>query len=156
MVALDGLLDPEAGQTLLSALEPLARPTNASDERGGGQRNADALTELARRTLEGGRLPQTGGVRPQLTVTVDLNSLLSPGGLGGETGGAAPLDPEACRRLACDGAVTRVVVTRHPTSDHPGTDGNLAARLRVAARLLPPALGVPRPSRWRWAGPAGW
>jgi hypothetical protein len=64
MVALDGLLDPEAGQTLLAALEPLARPTSASDDRSGSQRRADALTELARRTLESGRLPQTGGIRP--------------------------------------------------------------------------------------------
>ena len=120
MVALDGLLDPEAGQTLLAALEPLARPTNADDDRSGGQRRADALTELARRSLEAGRLPQTGGVHPQLTVTVDLDSLLGPGGLGGEAGGAGPLEPEACRRLACDGAVTRVLVTRHPTS-HAGT-----------------------------------
>jgi hypothetical protein len=31
MVALDGLLEPEAGQTLVAALEPLARPTNAAD-----------------------------------------------------------------------------------------------------------------------------
>ena len=121
MVAVNGLLDPEAGQTLLAALEPLARPTNADDDRTGGQRRADALTELARRNLEAGRLPQTGGVRPQLLVTVDLDSLLGPGGLGGETGGAGPLDPEACRRLACDGAVTRVLVTRHPTNHHPGT-----------------------------------
>jgi hypothetical protein len=52
-----------------------------------------------------------------------------------------PLVPEACRRLACDGAVTRVLVTRHPTNHHPGTDGGLVGRLRVAARLLPPALG---------------
>ena len=115
MVAIQGLLDPEAGQTLLAALEPLARPSDADDARTGGQRRADALTELARRTLEGGRLPQSGGVRPQLLVTVDLDSLLGPGGLGGEAGGAWPLDPETCRRLACDAAVTRVLVTRHPT-----------------------------------------
>ena len=95
MVAVNGLLDPEAGQTLVAALEPLARPTNASDDRSGGQRRADALTELARRSLEAGRLPQTGGVRPQLTVTVDLDSLLSPDGLGGEAGGVGPLEPEA-------------------------------------------------------------
>ena len=67
MVAVNGLLDPEAGQTLVAALEPLARPTDADDDRSGGQRRADALTELARRSLEAGRLPQTGGVRPQLT-----------------------------------------------------------------------------------------
>jgi hypothetical protein len=114
MVALDGLLEPEAGQTLLAALEPLARPASAADDRSGGQRRADALAELARRALEGGRLPQTGGVRPQLTVTVELESLLGrPGALGGEVGWAGPLTPEGCRRLACDGAVTRVLVTRH-------------------------------------------
>jgi Domain of unknown function (DUF222)/HNH endonuclease len=98
-------------------LEPLARPADAQDTRSGGQRTADALTELARRALEGGRLPQTGGVRPQLSVVVDLDSLLGrPGAVGGDTGGAQPVGPQACRRLACDGAVTRVLVTRHPTS----------------------------------------
>jgi Domain of unknown function (DUF222)/HNH endonuclease len=167
MVAVDGLLEPEAGQTLLAALEPLARPADATDSRSGSQRNADALTELARRALEAGRLPQTGGVRPQLLVTVDLDSLLGrPNGLGGETGWAGPLDPEACRRLACDGTLTRVIVTRQPSHhhqlgqpdhpDHPdpgsGTkppsvaeDPNpiqgLQGRLRAATALLPPTLG---------------
>ena len=123
MVAVDGLLEPEAGQSLLAALEPLARPADAQDTRSGGQRRADALAELARRSLEGGRLPQTGGVRPQLMVTVDLDSLLGlPGAVrvGGEIGEAGPLDPQACQRLACDSAVTRVLVTRHPSGEqHP-------------------------------------
>jgi hypothetical protein len=119
MVALDGLLEPEAGQTLLAALEPLAGPADAADPRSGRQRHADALTELARRALEGGRLPQAGGVRPQLTVTVDLDSLLGrPGAVGGEVGWAGPLEPVACRRLACDSAVTRVLVTRQPSSQY--------------------------------------
>jgi Domain of unknown function (DUF222) len=84
LVAVDGLLEAEAGQTLLAALEPLTRPHNAADARSGSQRRADALAELARRALEGGRLPQTGGVRPQLTVLVELDSLLGhPGGVGG-------------------------------------------------------------------------
>ena len=125
MVAVDGLLEPEAGQTLLAALEPLARPADAHDGRSGSQRNADALAELARRALEGGRLPQAGGVRPQLSVIVDLDSLLGhPHAVGGEVGWAGPLDPEACRRLACDGAVTRVLVNRqHPGHQgHPGAD----------------------------------
>jgi hypothetical protein len=88
MVAVGGLLEPEAGNTLLAALEPLARPASAEDARNGGQRNADALTELARRSLEGGWLPQAGGVRLQLLVTVDLDSLLGrPDALGGERGG---------------------------------------------------------------------
>jgi hypothetical protein len=120
MVAVNGLLEPEAGHIVLAALEPLARPADADDSRSGGQRQADALAELARRALEGGWLPKAGGVRPQLLVTVDLDSLLGhPGGIGGEMGWAGPLEAEACRRLACDGAVTRVLVTRDPTSRDP-------------------------------------
>jgi len=157
MVAMHGLLEPEAGHTLMAALEPLACPADAQDPRSGGQRRADALTELARQALEGGRLPQVGGVRPQLTVTVDLDCLLGrAGGVGGEVGWAGPLDPEACRRLACDGALTRVLVTRHPSGHHhhpdPGAEERPAAgdpsegeglegRLRAAMTLLPPTLG---------------
>jgi hypothetical protein len=119
---------------------------------------------LARRALEGDQLPQTGGVRPQLNVIVDLDSLLGgPGAVGGEAGWAGPLAPEACRRLACDGALTRVVVTHHPnfgpSADHqhgpdagPGADveplaggrgevEGLQGRLRAAMDLLPPILG---------------
>ncbi|HEY6709884.1 MAG TPA: DUF222 domain-containing protein, partial [Actinomycetota bacterium] len=100
MVAVDGLLEAEAGQTLQAALEPLTRPAAADDPRRGGQRTADALTELARRSLEGGRLPQTGGVRPQLLVTVDLDRRAGqPGSLAGDLGWAGPLDPQGCRRL---------------------------------------------------------
>jgi hypothetical protein len=170
MVAVDGLLAPEAGQSLLAALEPLARPADASDARSGSQRRADALAELARRALEGGRLPQTGGVRPQVTVTVDLDSLLGrQNAVGGEVGGPGSLAPEGCRRLACDGALTRVLVTRHPDHQqhpshhrhpdhhndpdhHDGPHGHgdgpsghgdeaLAEQLRAALALLPPALG---------------
>jgi Domain of unknown function (DUF222) len=90
MVAVDGLLDPEAGETLLAALEPLARPTTAEDARSGLQRRADALAELARRALEGGRLPRTAGVRPQVTVTVELASLLGEAGMPAGRGSCPP------------------------------------------------------------------
>jgi hypothetical protein len=140
-----------------AALEPLARPGSAEDTRTGGQRTADALTELARRALEAGQLPQTGGVRPQLTVMVDLDSLLGdPGAVAGELGWPGSLAPEGCRRLACDGAVTRVLVTRQPPDDHGsgdqsgeagstsgdtgGTEG-LATWLRAAMARLPRTLG---------------
>jgi hypothetical protein len=175
MVAVDGLLEPEAGQSLLAALEPLARPADAHDPRSGAQRRADGLAELARRSLEGGRLPQAGGVRPQLTVTVDLDSLVGrSGGVGGEAGWAGPLDPEACRRLACDGTVTRVLVSRHPMSHDPGADAGAVPQVprepvaptRASPRGWPggcrrrwrccPRSWVGHPaSRWRWGGPAG-
>jgi Domain of unknown function (DUF222) len=89
MVAVRGVMDPEAGQTLLAALEPLSRPADAADTRTGGQRTADALTELARRQLEGGQLPKMGGVRPQLSVIIDppsLNRLNRMEGLEGRLG----------------------------------------------------------------------
>ncbi|HEV2920584.1 MAG TPA: DUF222 domain-containing protein [Actinomycetota bacterium] len=128
----------------------MARPASADDARSGGQRRADALAELARRQLEGGRLPQTGGVRPQLTVLVDLDSLVGHRGTLGGVTDTGPLGPETCQRLACDGALTRVLVTRqatghghhHPGSDgDPGSDQDLTAQLRTAVRLLPPVLG---------------
>ena len=123
---MDGLLEPEAGQILLAALDPLTRPASAQDPRSGSQRRADALCELARRTLEGGRLPHTGGVRPQLLVLVDLDSLQGQVGLGGDTD-TGPLAPEACRRLACDGTLTRVLVTRHPTHHSHETPPTMSA-----------------------------
>jgi Domain of unknown function (DUF222)/HNH endonuclease len=147
LVVVDGLLEPEAGATLLAALAPLARPT-ADDARSAPQRRADALTELARRALEGGRLPQTGGVRPQVTVTIELAGLLGEGGMpGGEGGWAGLLRAETCRRLACDAELTRAVVARgshHRTragGNGDGTAGAVAARLRAAVALLPAALG---------------
>jgi hypothetical protein len=63
-------------------------------------------------------------------VTLDPDSLLGhPGAVGGETGWAGPLDPEACRRLACDGAVTRVLeVGRATRVIQPGQRTALAVR----------------------------
>jgi hypothetical protein len=81
MVAVDGLLEAEAGHTVLAALEPLARPVDADDTRKGGQRNADALFELARRALEGGGLPRAGGGPPPAA------GLRGPGQSGWPSGG---------------------------------------------------------------------
>ena len=134
-------------------------PSRRQDTRSGSQRRADALAELARRALEGGRLPQTGGVRPA------ADGDRGPGQPGWpplalwavRSAGRGRWTPEACRRLACDGALTRVLVTRHPSSHrHPdhgprrrcrtsgprsgGVEG-LGVRLRTAMALLPPVLG---------------
>jgi Domain of unknown function (DUF222) len=125
-VAVNGLLDPAPGQTLVAALEPLARPTNAADPRSGGQRRADGLAELARRSLEAGRLPQTGGSAPSCWSRWTWT---------------ASSAPATCRRLACDRGGDPGAGHPPATNHHPGTEGGLAARLRAAAKLLPPALG---------------
>jgi HNH endonuclease len=69
-------------------------------------------------------------------VTVDLDGLLGrPGAVGGEPGWMGPLDPETCRRLACDGAVTRVLVTRHPSDHHHPNHGSSDQERPVAQDL---------------------
>jgi len=60
-VVLDGVLDPEGGAVLLSALTPLAGPAGPADTRTAPQRRADALVELCRRRLDAGDLPDAGG-----------------------------------------------------------------------------------------------
>src|SRR6266508_2672512 len=89
MVAVNGLLDPDAGEAARAALAPLARPTGPDDERSAAQRRADALGELARQALQAGHLPDCGGLRPQLAVTVEFASLLAEqGGVVGWAAGA--------------------------------------------------------------------
>jgi hypothetical protein len=162
MVAVDGLLDPEAGETVRSALLPLARPTGPDDDRGAAQRRADGLGELARQALQGGRVPRAGGLRPQVMVTVELANLLAErGGVGGVSGWGGVLPGETVRRVICDATVTRAIVHRHPghashpitnlghATVHAGPDaassdgGGLAGRLRSAVALLPAPLGAP-------------
>ncbi|MDX6213848.1 MAG: hypothetical protein QOF82_2935, partial [Frankiales bacterium] len=61
---LDGLLDPEAGASLVTALDALMAPRGAEDTRTPAQRRADALTELTGLGLASGKLPDLGGTAP--------------------------------------------------------------------------------------------
>jgi hypothetical protein len=114
---LRGVFDTEAAATLAAALDPLSAPSPADgtgkDTRSPGRRRADALVELARRALTGGRLPVTGGVRPQVVVTMTLEQL--HGHLGGcaQLAGATvrePLSAGAARRIACDAGIIPAVL----------------------------------------------
>src|SRR6266704_161324 len=89
LTALDGLLDPEQGETLLAALQPLARPAGPGDPRSAAQRRADALAELCRRQLEAGRLPTTGGVRPRSRSASTWPASSAPPPPRGPSAGAA-------------------------------------------------------------------
>lgn len=74
-VVVSGVLDPESGETLLTALAPLAGRTGPNDPRTPGQRRADALGQLCRQRLDEGTLPELGGERPHLTVVVPITAL---------------------------------------------------------------------------------
>lgn len=126
-------------------------PESARDMRTAGQRRADALTEICRRVLASGELPDNGGDRPQLVITVDYDDLAQRTGAGLLDNGTT-LTPETVRRIACDAQVIPAVL---------GGDGQLLDLGRTR-RLINGALrralvlrdqgcafpGCDRPPRW--------
>ena len=129
---LDGLLDPEGGLTLKTALEALLGPKAKDDRRSAVQRRADALTELARRQLQGTRgLPEVGGQRPHLTLMATVEALQGlEGAAPARLEGVFPVPEETARRLSCDAAVTPLLL------DGEGNHLDLGRTVRT----VPPAL----------------
>ena len=114
MVRVDGELDPETGETLLTALRSVldaeARSRGEDDTRTPAQRRADALGEICRQWLDRSDRPTVAGERPHITVTVDTEAL--KGGPGAsELDHTGPVPPEVTRRIACDASVMRVVLS---------------------------------------------
>ncbi len=106
---LNGRLDPEGGAVLQTALNALSGPPAPDDQRTPRQRRADSLVELARQQLDGGRLPEVGGQRPHLALTVEMATLAKqPGAPAAELEWAQPVPSETARRLACDAAITPI------------------------------------------------
>ncbi len=110
---LAGWLDREAAEILRVALSPLAAPRPGTDTeidlRTAAQRDADALVDLAQRSLSAGDLPTEGGERPQVVVTVSLGVLQGRIGAASLTFGG-PINAEIARRIACDARVIPVVL----------------------------------------------
>jgi len=160
MVRLDGDLDPETGETVLTAMRAVldaeTRTEHAPDDRAPAQRRADALGEVCRRWLDRTDRPEVAGERPHLTVTVPVEALAGIGTSdapqrAGDRGGApsldhvGPIDAATMHRLACDASVTRVVL------------GPRSEPLDVGRRtaVVPPALRravVVRDRRCRFPG----
>jgi uncharacterized protein DUF222 len=123
MVRLDGELDPEGGEAILTALQAIVdadlRAAGGSDMRTPTQRRADALHELARRYLDSPDRPTVAGERPHITLTVDVEALGENAMTGGANGDArrckldhtGTVDVATVRRIACDASVMRVVMT---------------------------------------------
>jgi hypothetical protein len=57
-------------ETVLTTIEPMARPAGRQDERSAAQRRADALVEVCEQVLRHGALPGAGGQRPQLSYVL--------------------------------------------------------------------------------------
>ncbi len=111
LVAINGVLDPLGGETVMAALHALSGPSGTDDLRTAGQRRADALVELSRRSLAFGDLPLVGGERPHVSAIVPLAEVEERSGAEpGELGWTGPVSGALIRRILCDAAVTRVVV----------------------------------------------
>ena len=113
MVAVSGILDSVAGATVLAAVDAIVAPTRGdeSDERSWTQRRADALAQICRSYLDAGDAPIVGGVRPHLSVMVDLAVLRKEPGCGtGTLAWAGPVTSEQVRMIACDSGVSRIVM----------------------------------------------
>ena len=108
---MNGRFDAEGGAIIQTALNALSGPPTSEDKRTPKQRRADTWVELARQHLDRGGLPEVGGQRPHLAVTLDITTLTKrPGAWAAELEWAQPIPAETARRLACDAAITPIVL----------------------------------------------
>ena len=153
---IQGLLSPEHGVALAAVLDPIARPLRTDgllDDRSATQRRADALGQLATWAACSGAPPIQGGLRPHLSVRVDLEDLtegrLGPALVGRSLseGRGGPLSMWAARMIACDPSVSLIVGdTKHRTPDDPAHDdpaptSDVHGLVRELLREFAPALG---------------
>jgi hypothetical protein len=124
MVRLDGTLDPETGETLLTALQAVLDSESRSgpdgDDRTPAQRRADALGEVCRQWLDLADRPRVAGERPHVNLTMDASavsagapSVAEPelaAGPYSELDHVGPVDPAVARRILCDAAIRRIVM----------------------------------------------
>ncbi|MEU8161355.1 DUF222 domain-containing protein [Micromonospora parva] len=150
-VRLSGNLDTETASLLREAIDPLCAPAGEHDDRSPGQRRADALGEICRLALRTGQLPDNGGDRPQLVVTVSLNELVN-GVRAGTLETGTRLTPGAVRRLACDAGVLPAVLDGNSQVLDVGRQRRLfTGPLRRALVLRDGGCAFPgcdRPPRW--------
>jgi hypothetical protein len=150
MVKLDGLLDPVAGDLVLTALQAATPPRRDGDLRSPRQRRADALADLARTFLDSGEA--SGSEKPHVLVLTDLAALQGSGGGIHETSNGQVLTPNQVRETACDAVINRVVF---------GPDSQ-PLDLGRTTRVVPPSMrraliardrhcrhkGCDRPAQW--------
>jgi Domain of unknown function (DUF222) len=146
-VRLSGVLCQEDAAVVRAALDPLCAPRREGagqpETRSPGQRRADALIEVCRLTLAAGELPDNGGDRPQVVITIPFAALrdqvgagmLRPSSLHGGTDTVGDRSTIAGQRLDAG--------LGHPLSERDTASGSTDARAGVlddAGMLTPSAV----------------
>ncbi|QUQ62601.1 HNH endonuclease signature motif containing protein [Kutzneria sp. CA-103260] len=108
-VVFRGKVDPETGAKWAALIDPLAKPTSASDTRTTAERQGDALAEIIDLAAGSEDLPEAGGERPHLALTMSLKDFQEQRGTA-DVEGMGPMDAASARRIACDSKVMRVVL----------------------------------------------
>ena len=112
MVRVDGGLDPETGESLLTALDAVLdadAKSRKADTRTPGQRRADALDEICRGWLDSADRARVGGERPHVTLMISTDQLVRDG--EAELDHTGPIGGMTAKRIACDASVRRVVTS---------------------------------------------
>jgi hypothetical protein len=152
-VVLSGRLDSVGAAMLRSALEPLAKKNGIGDVQRRKRRMADALIELANHGLDAGVLPSQAGQRPHVQVITTLETLMGAcGAPAGDLQFSEPISMAPVQRLACDSAITRIVL------DSKSAILDVGRAQRVASPAIRRAL-LARDKGCIWPGcdrPASW
>ncbi len=107
-----GTLSGPVWEAVSTALSVLAKPC-ADDTRGQAERDADALGELCEFALRHNpELPDTGGERPQIRLTLPLEQLRA-GVTGAHLDTGSWYSPTQLRLLACDCGIIPAVLGTH-------------------------------------------
>ena len=132
---ISGVLDPVGGAVVRAALEPLAQPSGAHDDRNREQRMADALVEQV-----------TDGKPANIQVTATIETLKGlAGAAGGEMEFSLPICATSIQRMACECSVTRVLLSQESVTIDVGRSK------RVISSGLSRALKA-RDGHCRWPG----
>ncbi|MGN9906864.1 DUF222 domain-containing protein [Phytohabitans sp. LJ34] len=151
-VRLTGWLDEAGAAAVNAALDPLCAPRHDLYEpRTPGQRRADALVEVCGLATRTEQLPDSGGQRPHVVVTVPFDVLHQKLGIGMlDTGGR--LSATQIRQLACDARLIPAVLGSNGQVLDVGRGRRLfTGAVRSALELRDRGCAFPgcdRPPRW--------
>ena len=152
MHSIEGILDPEGGAALRTALDSLAKRLGPDDDRTHQQRMADSLVELVHHAMDEGKLPRRNGVKPHVTVTTTLEGLKNElGAPAADLELSLPISTRSLERIACDSSITRVLLADSMVIDVGRATRSIPAPTQRAVRIRDKGCRFPgcdRPVNW--------